>query len=49
MSDFSVFPMAFRMVTQNCSSRFHNLSYRIPIFMWDTSMSLWLNSLIFCI
>jgi len=24
---FSVFPMAFRVGTQNCTFRFHNLSY----------------------
>jgi len=37
------------MGPQNCISRFHNFSYCSPILMSDTSMSLWLNSLIFCI
>jgi len=46
MSDFSVIPMSFKMGNQNCTSRFHNLSYCTPILMWDTSMSLWWNSLI---
>jgi len=45
MFDFSVFPMGFRMRPQNCTSRFHNFSYRSPILKWDTSMSLWGNSL----
>jgi len=46
MFDFSVIPMAFRMGTQNCTSRFHKFSNLIPISTWDTSMNLWLNSLI---
>jgi len=46
MFDFSVIPMVFRMGTHNCTSRFRNLSYRIPILKWDTSMNLWLNFLI---
>jgi len=49
MLDFSVFPMAFRTGAQNCTSTIHNLSYMVPIFKWDTSMNLWLNSLIFYI
>jgi len=40
-----VFIMVFSMGTQNCTSRFHNLSTYIPILTWDTSMNLWLNSL----
>jgi len=32
-----------------CTSRFHNLSYWTPIYKWDTSLNLWMNSLIFCI
>jgi len=31
------------------TSRFHNLSYWTQILMWDTSMSLWWNSLMTCI
>jgi len=34
------------MGTQNNTSRFHNLSNFIPIFKFDTFMSLWMNSLI---
>jgi len=49
MLDFSVIPMGFSIGTQNCSSRFHNLSFWFPILMWDTSMSLWWNSLMFYI
>jgi len=45
----SVFLKALRMETQNRTSAIHNFSYWIPILMWDTSMSLWLNSLIFYI
>jgi len=30
-----------------CTSRFHNLSNCIPIYKWDTSLNLWLNSLTF--
>jgi len=41
MFDFTVLPMAFRMGPHNCTSVIHNLSYWIPILMWDTSMSLW--------
>jgi len=45
MFDFSVFPMAFRIATQNCTFGFHNLGICIPILTWDISMNLWLNSL----
>jgi len=38
--------MAFRIKTQTCSSKFHNLSYLNPICKWDTYMSLWLKTLI---
>jgi len=37
------------MGTQNCTSKLHNLSCWIPILKCDTSTSLWLDSLIFCI
>jgi len=47
MFDFSVFPMDFIMGTKICTSTIHNLGNMIPIFKWDTSMSLWLNYLIF--
>jgi len=47
MFDFSVFPMVFRMGTQNCPSKYRNLSLWKPILTWDTSMNLWLNSQIF--
>jgi len=49
MFDFSVISMAFRIATQNCTSKFYNLSNFIPILTCDTSMSLWLNSLMFYI
>jgi len=39
----------FQKGTQNCTSRFHNLSNWTPILKCDTSISLWLNSLMFCI
>jgi len=42
---FSVFLMGFSMGPQNCTFGFHNLSYCIAIWKWDTSMSLWLNFL----
>jgi len=45
MFDFSVFPMDFRMRTQNCTSIIHNLSYFFPISKWDTTMNSWLNPL----
>jgi len=45
-SIFSLFPMGFRNETQNWTSRFHNLSNFIQILKFDTSMSLWMNSLI---
>jgi len=45
MFDFSVFPMVFGMGTQNSTSKFHNLGNLIPILEIDTSLNLWLNSL----
>jgi len=39
----------FQKGTQNCASKFHNLSNSIPILTWDTSKNLWLNSLTICI
>jgi len=47
--DFSVIPMAFKMVTQNSTSKFHNVGNLIPILEIDTSMRLWLNFLTFYI
>jgi len=41
--------MVFRMGTQNCTSKFHNLGSLISIFKRVTFTSLWLNSLIFYI
>jgi len=35
--------------TQKLAFKFHNLGNWIPILKWDTSMSLWLNSLIYYI
>jgi len=49
MFEFYLIPMGFRMGTQNCTSKFHSLSNWIPIYTWDTSMNLWLNSLLFYI
>jgi len=49
MLNFSVFAMAFGMVPPKLHFICHNFSYWIPILTWDTSMSLWLNSLIFYI
>jgi len=43
MFDFSVFLMG----PQNSNSRFHNLSYCIPVLTWDTSMNFLCNSLQF--
>jgi len=48
-SSCSVFPKVFRIGTQNCTSKFHNLSCCKPILTWDTSMNLWFNFLIFYI
>jgi len=32
-----------RIGPQNCTSKFHILSYCVPIHKWDTSMNLWRN------
>jgi len=45
MIEFSVFPLAFRMGTQNWNSNFHNFVKWGPIQKWDISLSLWLSSL----
>jgi len=45
MLDFSVFPMVFGIGTQNLTSKLHNFANWIPILEVDTSMTLWLNSL----
>jgi len=49
MFDFFLFPMVFGMGTQNCTSKFHNLSFWTPILKCDTFMSFELNYLMFCI
>jgi len=46
MFHFFKFPMTFRMRPRICTSRFYNLSNWIPIKTWDTSMNLYLKSLI---
>jgi len=49
MFKFSVFPVTFRIRSQNFTSNFHNLGNFFPISTWNTSMNLWLNSLTFYI
>jgi len=49
MFDFSMFPRVFSTGTQNSPANFRNFGNFIPIYMWDTSMNLCLNSVIFCI
>jgi len=49
MFEFYLIPMAFRMRTENFTSKFHNLGNWIPIYTWDTSINLWMNFLLFYI
>jgi len=37
------------MGTQNCTSKFHNLTYTIPILKWDAFMNMWIISLTYYI
>jgi len=49
MFDFSVFPMAFSIGSQNCTVKYQNMCNWIPILTRDTSMNSWWNYLIICI
>jgi len=44
-SIFTYFQCGPKWESKIWASRSHNLSYCIPIYKWDTSLNLWLNSL----